>query len=152
MPKDGSIRKTRSQDLAAELSSSERKALEIREEVDRKSQSFTAEMQRFSQRYEEEEEQRRKAAKDLIERIETETSKALIAQHSAFDVLETDSLSRVNLLAANLENSAAMTIAKLESDKAAAQKLLGIVGETGLIRGCKKRQTAREQRLGCGEL
>jgi hypothetical protein len=130
-------------ELATELTATDRKAVEIREEIDRKSQSFTTDMQRFSQRFEEEETGRRKAHKDLLDEMQDDIAVAITTnEERAGDATAKVELSLKDLLDSQTAKAAELLQA-LESDKASAQNLLGIVGETGLIKGYQKEANSK---------
>jgi hypothetical protein len=142
------VRKTAEQELAGlkieihalgtQLASAERKAAEIREEIERKSQSFGSEMQRFSQRYEEEEDQRRKIHKETLTELATDAATAM----QRLESMVTDAVGKAAVALESVideqQLKAKEALASLESDKLAAQHLVGIVGETGMISGWNK--------------
>lgn len=116
----------------------ERRADEVQAEIERKAASFGAELQRFSQRYESEEEQRRNASDSLLTAKKTELKHLEENFHKQIDTLLAEASSKLDALVDNQKAAATGALEQLERDRTASAKLLGIVGETGTIGGYQR--------------
>jgi hypothetical protein len=132
------------EDTREKLSEAGRRSNEIQEEIDRKSQSFNSELQRFTQRYEEEAEQRRTAAKELLDKLEEEFSESAEEREEAAKGLVTRTSEGFATLTKALTQTSEELLKELESDRAQSRKILGLTAEAGLIGGYQREANTKK--------
>jgi hypothetical protein len=140
------------EDTHEKLTAAEKRAGEVQEEIDRKSLSFNSELQRFSQRYEEEAEQRRAAIKETLEAVEHDFEEAGKVQRTEADKLLTTTNEKLESLFNATETKSKEFLSAMDSDRGESNRILGLTAEAGLIGGFQreaniKRQEARAWRV-----
>jgi hypothetical protein len=108
---------------------------EIRTEIDRKTQSFNSELERYGQRYEGEEEGRRKTARDVTDSFANDAKAAIEKANEDLQGLLSEGKEQLRAFAEEGARKSSEALTELEASKVAAQKLVGIVGETGMSAG-----------------
>lgn len=135
------------------LEATERRATEVQEEIDRKAASFNSELHRFAQRYDEEEELRRKDSREVIESVEERLSEAALKYETDTSALVEKTTETFGLLIKDHSAKSDQTLVGLEADRTQSRKILGLTAEAGLIGGYQreannKRLEARLWRVG----
>jgi hypothetical protein len=140
------------EDTHEKLTAAEKRAAEVQDEIDRKALSFNSELQRFTQRYEEEAEQRRAAIKETLETVEQEFDEAGKVQKAEIDKLVATTNEKFEGLLKSTDASSKELLGTMESDKNESNRILGLTAEAGLIGGFQreanvKRNEARTWRV-----